>query len=309
MKNAEDQIVAWLAGHTPLPEELCPIGIGDDMAQVRWNRSDSVCITTDILLEGVHFELASATLEQIGYKAMAVSLSDCAAMATIPRVAVVSLGLPADYGMEEIEELHVGFQRAAIPFDCLLVGGDTTCWRHGSGLLTVNVTMLSEAPPGRQPVRRCGAQEGDVIAVTGGLGASRSGHHLTFTPRVREALTLIQHTEIHAMMDLSDGLSSDLNRLCKASKVGATIQAAQIPLSSAARTTADPLMSALHDGEDFELLFTLAPAALSSLQASWAEAVGITVIGSIQTGSGVSLSDEHGNCEPLPPGGYDHFSD
>jgi thiamine-monophosphate kinase len=306
MKSSEDQLVDWIKEHAIVSPELCPIGIGDDMAQIRWDTADSVCITTDLLLEGVHFDLSGATLEQVGYKAMAVSLSDCAAMATIPVAAVVSVGLPAAFGIAQVQQLHNGLLKAGQAFDCMLVGGDTTRWRQ-AGLLTVNVAMLSRPPLGRSPVTRHTARVGDVIAVTGQLGGSLSGWHLDFIPRVREALRLVELTEIHAMMDLSDGLSSDLNRLCRASGVGARVQNEWIPITPAALTGEDPWAAAFNDGEDFELLFTLTPENWRTLQDTWDRSVPLTAIGTIQAGSGVVLRDSTGHESELPPLGYDHL--
>ena len=307
MSGIEDQLVTWLAEHTQVSKSLIPIGIGDDMAQIQWDQTSSVCITTDMLLENVHFDMAHTNLEQVGYKAMAASLSDCAAMATVPIAAVVSVGLPPTYGHEAVQQLHVGLQRAGAAFDCALVGGDTTRWSDQPGRLVVNIAMLSRAPAGYQPIPRDGACEGDVIAVTGALGGSHAGHHLSFTPRVREALTLAERIDIHAMIDLSDGLSSDLCRLCHASGVGASIRAADIPLSSAARASSHPQEAALHDGEDFELLFTLAPHALADLLTDWDQIVPITAIGTIQARPEISLCFPDGSSVPLVPHGYDHF--
>jgi thiamine-monophosphate kinase len=305
MSVSEDQLVAWLTRHTEIPPELCPIGIGDDMAQLRW-QADSVCITTDMLVEGVHFDLAETTLEQVGYKAMAVSLSDCAAMATIPVAAVVSLALPRGGETGLVRQLHRGLQQAGRAFDCAVVGGDTTRGTARNGLV-VNVAMLSHPPAGRHPIARNGARVGDVIAVTGALGGSRRGHHLHFTPRVREALMLAEGAELHAMMDLSDGLSTDLHRLCRASRSGALIRAADLPLSASARKQPDPLHAALNDGEDFELLFTLTPADFARLKSAWQCPTALTAVGTIEAGTSLRLEGETGAVEPLRPGGYDHF--
>lgn len=307
MSTSEDHLVAWLRGHTAIPEGLCPIGIGDDMAQVRW-QADSICMTTDMLLEGVHFDLAEASLDQVGYKAMAASLSDCAAMATVPVAAVIALGLPSSGTADQVQQIHRGLEKAGRAFDCALVGGDTTRW-SGSEALVVSVAMVSRPPAGRSPVARDGARAGDVIAVTGVLGGSRTGHHLAFTPRVREALTLAERAEIHAMMDLSDGLSTDLQRLCEASRVGAVIRAADLPLSESARAQSDPLGAALHDGEDFELLFTLDPAEFAALAAGWPHDAPLTAIGTIEATPRLRLEERPGQFKPLVSRGYDHFQE
>ncbi|MFC1764210.1 thiamine-monophosphate kinase [Planctomycetota bacterium] len=305
MSHGEDQLVAWLADHSPVGSDRCPVGIGDDMAVVQSGPKDQICVTTDMLLEGIHFDLSQATLEQVGYKAMAVSLSDCAAMATVPWAAVVSVGLPGAFGVTEVRHLHKGIMQGAKAFDCALVGGDTTRWYSNAGLV-LNVAMLSV--PGKiSPVTRSGAQIGDRLCVTGQLGGSRAGHHLNFIPRVKEAQILTESVSINAMMDLSDGLSTDLARLCQASGVGAVVGADDIPLSPAALSCADPLAAGLHDGEDFELLFTLAPEAYQKLKRIWQMDVPIVAIGTVIADQKVWLRDAGGQQKLLVARGFDHF--
>ena len=243
MTVTEDQLVAWFQTQCHGSARAIPISIGDDMAQVNVGPDATALITTDMLLEGVHFDRSSSGLEQVGYKAMAVNLSDCAAMATEPVAAVVSVGLPRGTSEGDLKALHRGLVRAGDMFNCPLVGGDTTCWRSEAPLV-VNVAMLSRTSAHCAPVKRSTARVGDVICVTGTLGASLAGRHLTFTPRVHEALALTGLIPIHAMMDLSDGLSTDLARLCRASNVGAHIHAEKLPLSEAAKATEERVIKA-----------------------------------------------------------------
>jgi len=305
MSVTEDEITAWFAAQRPLSPDRFPIGIGNDMAQVALAEGASVLITTDMLLEGTHFDLAVATLEQVGYKSMATSLSDCAAMATIPLAAVVAVALPQGFGESRLKQLHAGIVRAGDRYNCPLVGGDITTWRQG-GRLAVSVAMLSK-PAGHAAVTRAGAKVGDVICVTGSLGGSGRGKHLDFTPRVQEALTLARTVDVHAMMDISDGLSTDLNRICAQSRVGALVDAASIPVSAAALNEPDPLAAALDEGEDFELLFVLSPDGWEELRRSWSGSVPVTAIGSITEGRGMQIAMPDGGGVELKPGGYEHL--
>jgi len=305
MISTEDLLVEWFRTHSRLDQGRFPIGIGDDMAQINLPSGGSVLITTDMLLSGVHFDLARHRLDQIGYKAMACSLSDCAAMASRPVAAVAAVGLANGFGPDAVKLIHQGIMKAADRYDCPLVGGDMTVWRQ-TDLLAICVSMLSVPSP-NGPIRRSGAMVGDAICVTGGLGGSIHGRHLEFEPRVNEAMALAGMVRIHAMMDISDGLASDLPRLCRQSHVGAIIRAADLPISDQARLSPDPISSALSDGEDFELLFTISQEDLELLRRSWDQPVPITCIGQITSGDKVLLTMPDGRTEPLGLRGYDHF--
>jgi thiamine-monophosphate kinase len=305
MSPTEDQITDWFARQSKLSLPDFPIGIGDDMAQVCLAEGVSVLVTTDMLLDGVHFDLRQAALEQVGYKAMAASLSDCAAMATIPVAAVVSVALPAGFGEEELKRLHSGITSAGDRFNCPLVGGDIASW-HADAPFAITVTMLSRTA-GSKPIRRSGAKVGDAICVTGSLGRAIAGKHLEFVPRVRDAIRIAQITTVNSMIDISDGLSTDLNRICRQSGVGALIDAEKIPISDEAKEAENPLDSALNDGEDFELLFTLADNDCRSLLERWDQTLSVTQIGTINATAKVQIRMPDGRIGDLQPAGYDHL--
>lgn len=307
MTGGEDKITKWFAEQSKAGTDRFPIGIGDDMAQVSLAGGASVLITTDMLLDGSHFDLAQCGIEQAGYKAICASLSDCAAMATVPVCAVVAVALPVGFGADELKVLHIGIMRACEPFGCALIGGDITSWKSADGRFAVNVTMLSKPAEYCEPVRRSGAVAGDYICVTGSLGGAIEGKHLTFVPRVTEALELTRLAKINAMIDISDGVSTDLNRICEQSGVGAEIISMDVPISIAAEATDNPLAAALNDGEDFELLFTLSPGAYDKVMSSWKLETAITKIGMVTDSVGLQILMADGTTGRLEPGGYDHL--
>jgi thiamine-monophosphate kinase len=307
MPKGEFAFIDWLRHRTPAADRV-RVGPGDDTAVLAWPGGRPEClITTDMLLEGSCFRLAEAGPRRVGRKAMAVNLSDIAAMAGIPVAAVVSVGLPRRGGRALAEELYLGLREVADAFDTAVVGGDTNSWE---GPLVISVTVLGEASP-RGVVRRSGAQPGDWLLVTGPLGASIRGKHLDFTPRVREALRLHEAAPLHAMIDVSDGLAADVHHLCQESGCGAVLRADAIPVSDDARAMDDgrsPLEHALGDGEDFELVFAVDPAAARRLLDTQPVA-GITLaaVGECVE-SGLWLEDAGGR-RPLPPHGYVHTLD
>jgi thiamine-monophosphate kinase len=255
-----------------------------------------------MLLEGSCFALAEAGPRRVGRKAMAVNLSDIAAMAGRPVAAVVSVGLPRKRGRELAEELYLGLRELADAFDTAVVGGDTNSW---DGPVVINVTLLGEATA-RGAVRRSGARADDRLLVTGPLGGSILGKHLDFTPRVREALRLHEAVPLHAMIDVSDGLAADVAHLCAESGCGAVLRAEAIPIAAAAcRDGRSPLDHALEDGEDFELVFAVAPAdARTLIETQPVPGVTLVEIGECVE-QGLWL-EEQGQRRPLEPRGYVH---
>lgn len=308
MAEGENQLIEWLRARFPADSDRVVIGIGDDAAAVRLDGS-LVVVTTDMLLDTVHFDTADHTPEQIGRKAIACSLSDCAAMACRPRAATVSIAFPRGSSLETAKGLAEGMASIADAYGCAIVGGDTTSW---AGRLAIDIAMLAEPMAGRGPVRRSDARPGDIICVSGPLGGSILGRHLTFTPRIELASRLVREPALHAMMDISDGLALDLYRMCHLSECDAILAEDQLRaiVSDAARALADrdgraPLAHALTDGEDFELLVA-ADAGLDG--ASY----GLHPVGRMapRTEAGVSrlfIERETGEREPLEPGGYQHL--
>jgi thiamine-monophosphate kinase len=258
-----------------------------------------------MLMDGVDFRLDETDPSAIGHKALAVSLSDIAAMAGKPLAAVIALALPKQEGRQLAERIQAGIRSLAAEFNVALVGGDTNSW---DGPLVISSTVLG-TPTGHGPVRRSGAEAGDWILVTGDLGGSILGKHLKFQPRVREAIALHQSARLHAMIDVSDGLAADLHHLLEESGVGATIRAADVPISEAAQRIDDlrsPLEHALGDGEDFELLFTVSPEEGRHLCAKPPGDIQLSHIGEITVERGCRLIDTEGHHRPLPPLGWVH---
>jgi thiamine-monophosphate kinase len=301
--QGEFAFIDWLRRRTPSTARVM-IGPGDDTAALHWPGPSTCLITTDMLLEGSCFLLAEAGPRRVGRKAMAVNLSDIAAMAGVPRAAVVSVGLPRQGGRALAENLYLGLREVADAFDTAIVGGDTNSW---DGPLVLSVTILGEATP-RGPVKRSGARIGDWLMTTGAFGGSIRGHHLDFTPRVREALTLHQSADLHAMIDVSDGLAADVWHLCEESGCGAALLAEAIPLTEPARQMNDrrsPLEHGLSDGEDFELVFAVSPEDGTRLLATQPlPDVTLTHIGQCVE-QGLWLV-EQGQSRPLAPKGYVH---
>lgn len=248
-----------------------PYGIGDDCAILPVGGGKSLLFTTDVIVEGVDFLIGKggARPEAVGHKALAVNLSDIAAMGGRPLAFVVAWGIPKNFSQDWIARAGKGMVRLARKFRVAWVGGDIS----RAGRLFISIALLGEGET-RKLVRRKGAKPGDLIYVTGTLGGSILGKHLDFMPRLAEAQFLVRRFHPTSLIDISDGFIQDLEHLLKASRVGAMVDLDRIPISGAARSKSKDsqqkaLQSALTDGEDFELLFTLPCRESSRLENVW----------------------------------------
>jgi thiamine-monophosphate kinase len=308
-------------------------GIGDDAAVLALAPGTLLVATTDLVLEGVHFRRAWSSSYDVGWKSMAVNLSDIAAMGGTPRWALIAVALPASTAVEELDALYSGLRDAAAPADVVIVGGDTSASPDG---WMINVTLLGEHPGA--PKLRSAARIHDAVVVTGTLGRSAAGlallqtgemthpglsarasleltgAHLRPSARLAEGRWLGGQPGVHAMMDMSDGLATDLGHICRESGVGARIMLDALPVASATREAAsalgkDPLEWATRGGEDYELLFTCEPGGVDSLAEGLRRIGGaaITVIGRIERAeAAVTFVDARGTPVMLGSG-YQHF--
>lgn len=275
------------------------VGIGDDAAVLRSLGNEDLLLASDMLIEGVHFTRRKTPAHWVGWKALACNISDIAAMGGVPRFAVISVGLPPQTSLAWVEAMYRGLRRCARRYGVALVGGDTV----RAPCVVVDVAILGRVPAGRAVLRRR-ARVGDRLFVTGRLGGSlASGRHARFTPRLREAQWLMRHVPVHAMIDLSDGLASDLWQIARASGVTLRISEASLPVSRAARTVRHALM----DGEDFELLFAVAATAARDVPRAIGR-VPVTELGVVvKRGAAVQLVNRDGRIQPLIPTGFKHF--
>jgi thiamine-monophosphate kinase len=307
----EFELIAKLTHSLPTNQSVVT-GAGDDCAVLDLGVADNLFLfKTDAVVEGIHFTKETPP-EKIGRKALARCLSDIAAMAGTPQHALVTLGLPRDFDATFVEKIYAGLNEIAHEHGVAIVGGETTT----NPVILINIALLGFAQRGKC-VLRSGAEVGDAIFVTGELGGSLAGRHLDFEPRLAEARWLAENFSLHAMIDLSDGLAGDLKHILTASKVGAELLTTAVPISRAAKLAgkagdaAKPaLLAALTDGEDFELLFTVAAKDAVSLLDEWRKnfpKTNLTIIGKITAGSGLALRDARG-VRPFTGHGYVHFS-
>ena len=309
----EFDFIDWIRRLLPDPDGDVPMGPGDDCAVVAVGE-ERLLLKVDSILEGVHMQFAQpdapgfATPRQAGYKSVARALSDVAAMGGVPRFALANTTLPHGRGRAFREELLFGMLDACALFSVRLVGGDTKTWTEHSAL-ALGITLMGDMQS-VAPVYRSGGKPGDCLLVTGTLGGSLQGKHLNFTPRCAEGRWLAEFG-VRCMIDLSDGISGDLRHICGGSHCGAIIDEASLPVSDDAELCSrnsgqTPHTHALHDGEDYELLFSVAQERTGALMAKWPFAdTKLTSIGFLVEGREVTLRNAAG-VRPMPNRGYEH---
>ncbi|MBN2712422.1 MAG: thiamine-monophosphate kinase [Planctomycetes bacterium] len=307
---SEKDLINWLRERLAKQPKSVLVGSGpDDCAIVDSSGIERLAITTDTILEGTHFSPDDSP-EDIGWKAVAVNLSDLAASGCKPLWGVIGVGLQRGKGSAWAKKLAEGMFEAAEKYGLAITGGDTT---SGTGPTSICVTVIG-TPYGKAPLLRSGAKPGDVIAVTGHLGGSISGRHLRPIPRLLEIEKILEIANINACMDISDGVSLDLSRMMNESKCGALILEKLIPVSDDAQklSASDGMPAvkhALNDGEDFELLFTIAEDSWSTLSGKWRECgyeTAITRIGSVTEDTDILIELPDGSKTKLSPEGYLH---
>ena len=335
----EFELIRRIGNGLPVPDSSVILGIGDDAAAVEPGPGMTTLLTTDTFVEGVDFDVAFSSWRQIGWKCMAANYSDIAAMGGVPRHALTTLCLPAHRTVEEVEALYAGIRDLSqhTGQSVSIIGGDLS---STDGPTVVSITARGEAERNRITARR-GAREGDILCVTGHLGASEVGlrllksarkgpervrpadrfedvlrRHRTPVPRVREGGILACSGWVHAMIDVSDGLSSDALHLGRSSEVGLKLDGSVLPIADETRREMeelglDPVGTALESGEEFELLCAVAPEKVDRLAAELMERTGtpLTPIGEcVSAGRGYTFTD-HAGTRPLRPVGYEHFRD
>lgn len=329
----ERGLIALIRRRFPSPPALLPIGIGDDAAVAVPARGELEVLTTDCLVEGVHFDFAFSTPADVGFRALAVNVSDVAAMGATPRLALLSLILPRTLMVADIEALLDGFASMGQQAGVTLAGGNITT---SPGLLVVDVSVLGSVRP-RKVLSRGGGRAGDLLYVTGTIGSAAAGlawlrHHGDGNhavpsdpsmaacveryrrplPRQRVGVLLGRGKVASACMDLSDGLADGVTQLAEASGTGARIDAAALPVPDVAkdwfaRLGLDPVRAALAGGDDYELLFSVSPRLRGRLRTVMQQArgVAITCIGELTSSRDIVVARE-GGTEPLPEG-FRHF--
>ena len=291
------------------------LGIGDDCAVLDLPRGHQALITTDFSLEGVHFRQEWHPADSVGHRCLARGLSDIAAMGGTPHAAFLSLAVPADIPQRWVDDFIAGLLKLAKQYSVTLAGGDTA--QSPDGILA-DIVVLGSVPKGKA-ILRSGARPGDLLYVTGTLGLSGAAlnelrrrkklnpsaqpRHFYPDPRIAVGQYLREKKLATAMIDTSDGLSTDLRHICDESEVGAVVEAASLPTTD----SPDALQLALHGGEDYELLFTVPPSRAGKLPAK-ITGVSLTRIGAITKTRAIKLAKPNATTTPLKPQGWQHFA-
>lgn len=297
---SEAELISWIRSQQ---KKVRPgMGIGDDCAVVT-TQSD-LLVSTDMLMDGTHFHLEHAGPQLVGRKSLAVSLSDIAAMGGIPKHIFISLALPKSGGQQIGKEVMRGIQDLAETYDVAISGGDTNSW---NGPLVVNITILGHPGPSG-PILRSGASPGDRLLVTGVLGGSLDGHHLSFEPRIKEARQLVSQFEIKAMADISDGIAKDAHLIATESGCSAVLCPHLLPFRANIKSLPfkERVAHAYSDGEDFELLFAVDPIICKSILDDNPLEIAVTEIGYFTQGSGIYEENRSKKRSPVDIEGFSH---
>lgn len=314
-------LIRRLRSRLSMPSDRIDLGIGDDAALVDPTPGWEILLTIDTLVEQVHFDLSYTPIDALGWKSLAINLSDVAAMGGLPRCAVISLGISDAWSLKKVDDFVRGLKACSETFHCPVVGGDTVRVPRDS---VITVTVMGEAEP-KQAVTRSGARPGDSVCVTGELGHARTGletltggvkdpeygeardRFLRPVPRIRESRQLLKNGGLTAMIDISDGLASEIHHICRESRVGCNVSSEQIPIAPSARRWIqtqgrNPVDFVLESGEEYELLFTMRPEAFQRL-----DIPNIRKIGEIREISEGIMIEENGRRFPMQARGWDHF--
>lgn len=327
--NSESRLIKEIMKWSGKPSHKVIQGIGDDTAVVS-SPKGRILATVDMMVEGIHFDLHYTIPQEIGHKALAMNLSDIASMGGRPLHCLVSLGLPDSLSRPFIKDLYKGLRNLAHQYKVSVIGGNIA---RTHTRLIVDVTVIGEVR--KRAILRRGAKKGHLLAVTGTLGASAAGlkllkklgrnaitkhsqlvrAHLVPKPCLAEAHAMARTKSVTAMIDISDGLSTEVHHLAEESGVGFVVEEGLIPMSNAVREVAkkfhtNPLKWALHGGEDYQLLFALKPTRLARVHSAL-RALGkkMTVIGEVRPkAEGIWLRQDNGKLKKLEPKGWDHLS-
>jgi thiamine-monophosphate kinase len=319
LPDAEKLLIAGIRGRAASRSRAIAAGIGDDCAILQVHADDQTLVTTDFSLEGVHFRREWHPAEVVGHRCLTRGLSDIAAMGGNPIAAFLSLALPQRLPQSWINQFLKGFLKLADRFHVTLAGGDTA---QSPGGILADIVVIGSVPKGKA-IRRSGARPGDQIYVTGALGGAAATLKLLFagrklrsvdlpihfhpTPRIEIGRFLLEKGLAAAMIDLSDGLSTDLGHICEESGVGAEIQASAIPRASLGKPSRTvELEFALNGGDDYELLFTAPP---EKRVPSKIAGIPITRIGRITREKPILLVNANGVASKLKPRGWEHFKE